>query len=781
MKELAPATYTFAEYELDLTKRRLLRAGQSIPLNAKAFDLLVVLIENRERVIAKEELMELVWRDQFVEEANLAVQISALRRVLGEKRDEHRFIVTVPGRGYRFVADVQDGGAKPDIVIETHTTSHVLVEEDVETQPGPKSVIDTEGTRARIGNSASGLAAYDFASRSNQPSIIDIAPGQLVARQDDEVWLRRRLHLAWIAAVLGLLFLGGVGFWVYRSRTQNGQPNALVPRQQITMRRFTTTGGVPYRGVISPDGKSLVYLQRINGKDSLWLGQIETNSSVQINQPSNSWYGYPVFGPDGGSIYFTVQNHNYPQWTLLRMPALGGVLTELIRDVHSPVTFSPDGRQLAFLRRDNETNQTSIVIADAADGKRERMLVARRAPERFSTDGLSWSPDGKIIAVAAVKADNKRQNILAVRVADGSVSKIGDRDWYNVGNLAWLPDASGLVTVAAENFIHRGGGQIWLVTYPEGTTRQVTNDVTIYQTGSLSVSADGKLVVLSAHRNPEIWIAPNADMTQARLILQGAYARDEGSHGLAWTPEGRLLYTAYVGERQTIWAMNSDASNPQQLTSSVSNSSIDNQMSVPADGRYMVFHSNRSGSSEIWRANTDGSDLKQLTAGGGNSQPSLSPDGQWIVYSGARDGKSTLWRISIDGGEATQLTARRLSWPEVSPDGKHVACIDPTTLPRWRLTVIPFAGGEPVKSFAVPESAFLERRPRWTRDGAAIMYLDGQQQGLWRQALDEEKPQLVKGFEELPIFHFTWSLDGKDLTYTTGNMTREIILIENFR
>src|SRR5687768_4015477 len=125
MKELAPTTYTFAEYELDLARRLLLRAGQSIPLNAKAFDLLVVLIENRERVIAKEELMELVWRDQFVEEANLTVQISALRRILGEKKGEHRFIVTVPGRGYRFVTDVQNGGAKPDsvpdMVIRTHT------------------------------------------------------------------------------------------------------------------------------------------------------------------------------------------------------------------------------------------------------------------------------------------------------------------------------------------------------------------------------------------------------------------------------------------------------------------------------------------------------------------------------------------------------------------------------------------------------------------------------------------------------------------------------------
>lgn len=779
MKELAPNNYTFGGYELDLTRRLLLRNGQSMPLNAKALDLLVVLIENRGRILAKDELMELVWPNQYVEEANLTVQISALRKALGEKKDEHRFIVTVPGRGYRFVADVQNGGAQPDIVIETHTTSHILVDEEVVAEPGTKSAINTDWTEARaIGRADSDRAVYDDRSRPGQTSIVDITRERLVARQDDEVGRRRRVHIAWLAAVLGLVLLGGMSFWIYRSLTHDRRaPGEVVP--QITMRRFTTTGGVPYRVVISPDGESLAYLQRINGKDSLWLGQIETNTSVQVNQPSNSWYGDVVFAPDGGSLYFTLQDDNHPQWTLLRMSVLGGAVTGLIRNVHSPVTFSPDGRQLAFLRVTHEPNQTSIVIADAADGKQERTLVTRRAPERFSSYGLSWSPDGKVIAVAVAKADDRREGLLAVRVADGAISQIGDRDWRNVGNLAWLPDASGLVTIAQENFIPRGGGQIWLVTYPEGAVRKLTDEVNTYQMGYLSVSKDGKAAFLGAHSNSEIWIAPEADVKQAHRVFQGASLRDEGRHGLAWTPGGRLLYTAYVGESQTIWAMNRDASNPQQLTPTHSPNSVDDQMSVTADGRYLVFHSNRSGSSEVWRANTDGSDLKQLTAGGGNSQPSLSPDGQWIIYASARDGKSTLWRISIDGGEAAQLTDRRLLWPEVSPDGKQIACIDPTTVPRRRLIVMPFAGGEPVKSFAVPQSVSLERRLRWTPDGKAIMYRDSYQ-GLWRQALAEEKPELVKGFEEMQVFQFTWSLDGKDLTYTTGKATREIILIENF-
>ena len=79
-------------------------------------------------------------------------------------------------------------------------------------------------------------------------------------------------------------------------------------------------------------------------------------------------------------------------------------------------------------------------------------------------------------------------------------------------------------------------------------------------------------------------------------------------------------------------------------------------MSMTDGGRYVVFQSNRSGSLEIWRVNSDGGNLKQLTAEGNNSLPSVSPDGQWVIYSAGRNEHSTPQRISIDGGEATQIS-----------------------------------------------------------------------------------------------------------------------------
>src|SRR5207302_8265198 len=99
--------YEFDDFRVDAGRRLLLgRDGRPLPLTPKAFDTLVYLIQNSDVVLGKETLMRAIWADTVVEENNLNQCISALRRVLGEKRAEHRYIVTVPGRGYRFVAHV---------------------------------------------------------------------------------------------------------------------------------------------------------------------------------------------------------------------------------------------------------------------------------------------------------------------------------------------------------------------------------------------------------------------------------------------------------------------------------------------------------------------------------------------------------------------------------------------------------------------------------------------------------------------------------------------------
>ena len=728
--------YDFGEFRLDAVKRQLKRAGSVVPLYSKAFDLLLVLVQNSGRDLSKDELLEAVWPGQILEEANLTVTMSVVRKALGEKASQPRLIVTLPGHGYRFITELEtEPTDRGELIIDRETIAQVTVEEDL---------------------------PADHLAETASPKLITAGPSS-----------PRILRYLLVAGAPIILVGAVMGFYWWR----HAQPSMFtsLSSSKLTMHRFSTQAGVPTRVAISPDGKSLAYLQHFNGKDSVWLGRIDSNSSAAVYQQPEFWFGPLSFSADGSSIYLTVRHTLDQPPVLARLPILGGPLTEVISRVDSAVSFSPQGKQLAFLRRDRETRKTSLVIADASDGKNERSILQRADPEDFSGE-LSWSPDGKLI-VCSVRETTDRQKLIVVEVTSGSVRDIVDRDWDNIDNIVWLPDGSGLLALTRESAGERLR-HIWLLARSGGEARVISGDLNIFLQPVMSVSSDGKLAVIQGHRNSDLSIAPNGDPKQARRVLQGAPPRYEGVDGLAWLPNGNLLYTANVGDSQVIWSINNDGTNVRQLTPNKPNV-VDANMSATSDGRYVVFQSNRSGKLEIWRANADGSNLTQLTNSGNNSEPSLAPDGKSIVYSSQRSGTSTLWRIPIDGGEPAQLTTSNSWLPAVSPDGKYIACFGYFGSALRRLLVIPFNGGQPLKSFPIPDNALLGRqRIHWSPDGKSILYLAAEQ-GLLQQGLEQAEPQHVSGFDALPLHNFVWSFDGKDLAYASGPAVQEIILIES--
>jgi len=570
-----------------------------------------------------------------------------------------------------------------------------------------------------------------------------------------------------------VLALAAFGLWV---RGHRGSA-APLPWINVKQHRFVTQGGVPFRVAISPDGKSVVYRQRINGQDSLWLGQIESNSSVMINDEPNVSYYSLTFSPDGQSIYATARDRRQEQTKLLRMPVLGGVASELTAAIDSSVTFSPDGRKIAFIRHNRETKQSTIEIADAANCNNERTLVTLSAPQTFSSDGISWSPDGTLIAVGANTGAQARTEVLTVKVADGTIEKLSSRSWGVMGLLAWLPDQTGLVVAVRENSVSRRG-EFWFISYPKREERKINTGLDVYQVTTLSVAANGTMSVLRGHLTSEIRIAPGGDIGKSRVVYSGVEPGYEGVDGLAWGPDGHLLFSAYVGDSQAIWEVKADGNQARQLTSNTGDA-VDRHMNVTRDGRYIVFHSNRSGSFQIWRANSDGTNLKQLTNGGSNSWPSLSPDGQSVVYNCDRSNLSTICRISIDGGDPIQLAPGPGSRPELSPDGKYIAFFEPARPILVRLVVMPSSGGGPIKTFDVPNTMYATNIT-WMPDSKALLYKDGFR-GVWLQRLNEQKPERPPGLDDKEIYLLTWSPDGKDLAYSTGARMQEIILLQDAR
>ncbi len=133
MKELNRQIYSFDNFQLDAGNRQLRRDDKPLSLPAKAFDLLLALVENNGRLVEKDELFTSVWQDQIVEESNLTVHVSQIRKALGENKNNPRFIQTVPGYGYRFVGDVSNLEDE-EIVIETETLSRITIEKESEVE-----------------------------------------------------------------------------------------------------------------------------------------------------------------------------------------------------------------------------------------------------------------------------------------------------------------------------------------------------------------------------------------------------------------------------------------------------------------------------------------------------------------------------------------------------------------------------------------------------------------------------------------------------------------------
>ncbi|MEP6637094.1 MAG: winged helix-turn-helix domain-containing protein [Acidobacteriota bacterium] len=126
MSDIPMRIYEFGPFRVDTFRRLLLRDGLQVRLPAKAFEILVVLLEGKGRVVEKDELMRRVWPDAVVEENNLTVNISALRKSLGESPGEHRYLVTIPGRGYQFVAEVRQHSGEPAHESEENATSGLV-------------------------------------------------------------------------------------------------------------------------------------------------------------------------------------------------------------------------------------------------------------------------------------------------------------------------------------------------------------------------------------------------------------------------------------------------------------------------------------------------------------------------------------------------------------------------------------------------------------------------------------------------------------------------------
>jgi Tol biopolymer transport system component/DNA-binding winged helix-turn-helix (wHTH) protein len=768
--------YEFGPYRLLPGERLLLREGQPIALTPKAFELLVVLVERGGRVVEKDELLSEVWAGTIVEESNIAQNVFALRRALGLKEDGRQYIETVPKRGYRFLAGVRvlgDYGGelllRPGMRAEELQHQEEPPTSDIPNPPSLDSAhkpdsASFEGAPSDLTLSQEEQKVHHVSSTTGARELSEQAAG-LVAGP----WRKPILMIGALTLGLGLIGLGVVIARFFFNRTPSPPPNVIKLSRLMSGMRI-------WSAAISPDGRHVAHVVENSGQTSIWVRQVATTTDFHIIPPDHgAFYWGLTFSPEGDYLYYLRQARYEPASSLYRVPALGGVSRKIASDIHSLITASPDGKQIAFVRDVPGSNM--LVIANV-DGTGERRLAVRERPDFFSggpRGGPSWSPDGRTIATGLISMKGGYHGeLISVSVTDGSDRPLTSRRWYQVAQVAWLADGSGLLVAARESSI----AQIWHVGYPDGTVRQITHDFNDYH--GVSLTADARMLATVQFDRPStIAFVPEKPPSMSPRNTAGM---NEGFYGMSWTPDDSLVYAAEVGGNLDIWLMGPDGVSTEQLTTDTHH---DSTPSVSPDGRSVVFVSTRDGEiAHIWRMNIDGGDQRRLTNQGGEGTPSFTPDGRWVVYS-ASDG---IWKVPADGGQPVQISGGYLHTPSLSPDGSLIACIYRDEKAEGaaklvdKIAIVPFSGGSPVKVMDEPE-ANSSATIRWTTNGRALYYVATRYgvSNLWTLPLDGTAPRAVTNFNFDLVFNFAWSRDNKQLALARGTTAEHVVLVSDFR
>jgi Tol biopolymer transport system component len=548
--------------------------------------------------------------------------------------------------------------------------------------------------------------------------------------------------------------------------------NVLLQNLQVS--QVTATGNA-WRPALSPDGKYLVYVRRDTVERSLRMRQLGTDRDVEIvaAQPGLVLQAAAVT-PDGQFVDFVRGKSDV--MTLWRMPFLGGSPRRLIDGVNSPVGWSPDGRQLAFVRG-GLAGTSALVVADA-DGSNERVLATRTLPAQFlsfpsrgtpSGQGAgihpAWSPDGKTLALigfASAGGVVTRQAVF-VDVATGAERTIPIRDEGSADGIEWLDSGRLAVSQIGGN---DAVSQLWLLSYPSGTWSRLTNDLSNY--ASFGVSADRRsLAAARWDHQVAISVLDGASREPSDMVPAGPFVGED----VAWAGE-TLLYAVLsaADNRPAIWAL-SPGSGPQEL--------IGNAYSPAAtpDGQTIVFSRFEKGRRGIWRADRDGRGAVQVGTSAAD-RVNVTPDGKRAVYLSLENGVQSVWTVPLDGGTPAQVANVYAFQPVTSPDGQSLTFVSVDEQKQSVITICALSNCSSRRNLPVP------RRPaalQWTPDGRSVAYAT--LSNIWVQRLDGGAPSQLTHFPEddRRIEDFEWSRDGRRLAFSRSRTTWDIVLFRGLR
>lgn len=633
-----PVVLEFDRFELDLDRYELRRAGRKIRLQRVPMDLLILLLERKGGLVTREEIAARVWKgDGHVDtQSSINTAIRKIRQALDDVGDQPRFIETVIGKGYRFIAEVS--------------------------APTPPQEVPT--------------------------------PPQKAAPVTRRSYLLRSIALGAVVAV------GGPALLLLRSKPQNREPIVIVP--------FTAVPGLQSWPAFSPEGNRVAFAWTGGAGNCSHIYVKDIGATIAAGEPmkltnSDECDSSPSWSRDGRQIAFL---RKQPEGGLgvYVMPATGGVARK-IAFVNGPSEYrpawTPDGKGLLVMDSDPPQAPASLFRVALDSGDKRRITTAD--PSGTGDWCPAYSPDGRTLAYLHNTGSFKLSPLYIVRVnAQGLPSAppkrletasagFTDFDWDADGRSLIATAISGLVRVALS-------GAVVPLPFPDGH--------------QLTVAPHGdRMVYVRPFRDTDIFRVPGprGSGVVTRLISS---TRQESAP--QYSPDGQHI--AFVSDRtgaEELWVADGDGHDARQVTAF--GAPVGSPRWSP-DRKWIAFDSTAGGRAAIYVVAASGGSPRRITSADVSSvRPSWSHNGRWIYFGSNNGGDWQIWKIAPRGGTPIEITRKGGREAFEDPDGNFVYYTK--TPPENGIWRVPSSGGDEIRVSASGAQG------RWAVGGAGIYYL----------------------------------------------------------
>ena len=573
-------------------------------------------------------------------------------------------------------------------------------------------------------------------------------------------------------ATVGLLAAAGYGVYSLAHRP----PSA--PFQNVSITQVTNTGKA-LGTAISSDGKYVLVVMNESGRNSLWLRNVPTGSDTQVAPSSSGTILSAAFSPDGNYVYFRqAENRLNTDFNLYRAPVLGGTPQTVVHDVDSSISFSPDGRRMAFIRANDPEAGKYRLLAANLDGSIQQVLHV--APLTILARWLAWSPDGQRIAYPELQPENGLSGINLFDLSSGKLHTLTFSD-KAIWEMVWAAAGDGLFVIYQQKGPNYRNRQIGFVSVPEGRFRPISRDTNSHAT--LSLSSDGRtLATVQQKAISNFYVLPGEG--SATASVNPFFVDGEQIQNFHWTSNGGLLVT----DGTRLVRYDAQGRNPEQVVNDPAAQILNVS---PCGTQYVVLpwaFAAGTNAIGIWRLNVDGSSPTRLADGQFEVSPVCSAHQQWVYYEPDR---KQIWRVPLDASAkpepipGTNITHSILVGRElaISPDGETLA---------YLVEVLTSETQSGIEKIALLDLATL-RSPRlldvdpristaaqFTADGKAVAYGIRQNgvDNIWIQPIDSSPGRQITNFDREQILSFHWSPDGRSLGIVRGHSDSDVILLQ---